>query len=122
MERLANTIIRRRNGGGVPMSEFFMTISDINAIATKLSASEYPHLREPDLCSAALFLLQKAKGNEDRGDEEDERTQDPHDDGACALVGDWIDVERVWALEVVGVDRAVAEGEEGGECRVDDVC
>src|SRR5271163_1887205 len=66
--------------------------------------------------------MQKAEGDEDRGNEENERTQDPHDDGSCALVSDWIDMEGIGALEVVGVDGAVAEGQEGGEGRVDDVC
>lgn len=74
------------------------------------------------LREAGLLLVQEAEGYEDGWDEEDERAQDPHDDGSGALVGDGVDVEGVWTLEVVGVDGAVAKGEEGGERGIDDVC
>src|ERR1017187_5955899 len=66
-------------------------------------------------------LLQEADRNENRGDQEDQRTDNPHDDRADDLVGHGRHVKGVRLREVVRVDGAVAEGEEGRERGVDDV-
>jgi hypothetical protein len=65
------------------------------------------------LCFGSVVLLEKADRDEDDGEKEDQGADDPHDDGADDLIGERRYVEWVWLPEVVAVDGAIAEGEEG---------
>ena len=73
------------------------------------------------LCSGKPLGLEKIDRDQDNGDQEDQRADDPHDDGADNLIGHGRYVEWVWLPEVVIVDGAVAEGEKCGEGSVDDI-
>jgi hypothetical protein len=66
-------------------------------------------------------LLEETDGDVEGGGKKDGGAEDPHDDGACVLVGEGGDAEGVGFAEVVAVDRLVAEGEEGRECGVNEV-
>ena len=65
--------------------------------------------------------LEEIHRDQDNGNQEDQRADDPHYDGADNLIGHGGYVERVWLPEVVAVDGTVAEGEKCGESGVDDI-
>jgi hypothetical protein len=67
---------------------------------------------QPESGSRSRFLLQQTDRDERRGNQEDHRPDDPHDDRAGSLISEWRYMEGIRLLCIVALNRTAAEVQE----------